>query len=488
MKTLRKPLFPVLCVLLVLLISAPLWVLPVVGAFLPRNSHENDYTAAIVDKYDRLNAAEGKKIVFVGGSSLPFGLRCDLVESEMPGYSAVDFGLYATLGTVVMMDLSLSGIGEGDLVILAPETDPQLYSDYFTPRLLRASVGDRTDLLKSLSPARRRETALVYYPSLFDRVRRRNDPLVPETELYARSSFDEYGDIAVTRERNQMVRGYDASNPVSLSALNNQEFFDEVNAYAKKVRERGATLLFWFPPINQAAVNFTDKEAERFLARLETKLDVPLLGSVAETVYDSAYFFDTNYHLNDAGAMMHTAKTLLKLKAYLGMEETVGFEIPDPPAEEEKDDLIRSDGTFLYECTAWSAALVGVEESVKGTLTTVTVPATVTVPDESSEEPKDKVLPVKQIADGCFADCKNLTSVTLHDKIMGLGYGVFAGCEKLTEIRILGSSPFTIPESGAFDGASPALRIRIPRGTTSAFDNAYSGWGKYSSLFEEFDP
>ena len=108
-------LLPLFCFLLAVLLTAPLWVLPVVGAILPRNSHENDFTAAIVDKYDRLNQTTGKKIVFVGGSSLPFGLKCGLIESELPGYTAVDFGLYAALGTVVMMDLSLSGISERPL-------------------------------------------------------------------------------------------------------------------------------------------------------------------------------------------------------------------------------------------------------------------------------------------------------------------------------------------------------------------------------------
>ena len=481
MKRLPKPLFSVLCLLLVFLLAAPLWVLPVVGAVLPRNSHENDYTAAIVDKYDRLTALEGKKIVFVGGSSLPFGLRCDLVESEMPGYSAVDFGLYATLGTVVMMDLSLSGIGEGDVVILAPETDPQLYSDYFTPRLLRASVGKRTDLLKSLSPERRRETALVYYPSLFDRIRRRNDPLVPETELYARSSFDEYGDMAIGRNRNRMADGYDASQTVSLSALNNQTFFDEVNAYAKKVREKGATLLFWFPPINEAAVGFTDKEAERFISRLENELDCPLLGSVTDTVYDPAYFYDTNYHLNDAGATLHTSTTLLKLKAYLGMEETVGFEILDPPIATYR---LESDGTFLYKCSLWEAMIDGVEEDVMRTLTTLTVPDTVTVLDETSGEPK--VLPVTKLRSGCLAGCKNLTSLTIPKQIDHIGSNVFAGCEKLTEIRILQESPsaLDIPTAGLFDGASPALKVYVPAGTLSNYLGSYD-WMRYDRWLVE---
>ena len=215
------------------------------------------------------------------------------------------------------MDLSLSGIKEGDIVILAPETDPQLYSDFFTPRLFRASIGDRTDLLSSLSPARRKQTRLAYYPSLYERIRQRNDPLVPDTEVYARGNLNEYGDMAYTRKRNRMSGGYDRSKLVSLDVLLNQEFFDEVNAYAKKVREKGATLLFWFSPINQLAVRFSDEEAATFMTSLKDALDCPILGSVTETVYDAGYFYDTNYHLNDVGAEMHTEKTVAKILQYL---------------------------------------------------------------------------------------------------------------------------------------------------------------------------
>ena len=309
----------VLSLFLALLVLAPLWALPIAGAALPGDCHENDFTAAVVDKYDRLNELDGKKIVFVGGSSLPFGLKCRLIEEEI-GYKAVDFGVYAAIGTVVMMDLSLSGIGEGDLVILAPETDPQLYSDFFTPRLFRTSIGDRTDLLDTLSPSRRKEAARAYYPVLYDRIKDRNKAQVPATETYARSSFNEYGDLTTVRKRNRMSGGVDLSKTVSLNVLNNQGFFDEVNDYAKKVRDKGATLLFWFPPINSAAVRFSDQEAESFTALLKSKLDCQLLGSVTDTVYDPVYFYDTNYHLNDEGAKMHTAATVLKLKAFLATE------------------------------------------------------------------------------------------------------------------------------------------------------------------------
>ena len=477
MKKPIKVILPLFAIILAVLLTAPLWVLPVVGALLPQNSHENDFTAAIVDKYDRLNEVEGKKIVFVGGSSLPFGLKSELIEAELPGYTAVDFGLYAALGTVVMMDLSLSGISEGDLVILAPETDPQLYSDFFTPRLFRTSIGDRTDLLACLSSGRRKEVANAYYPVLYDRLRQRNDPTVPETELYARSSFNEYGDIDFARTRNRMSGGYDASQTVSLSELLDEGFIDEVNAYAEKVREKGATLLFWFPPINKSAVRFTDKEATRFMKQLTEKLDCEVLGDVRDTVYDVGYFYDTNYHLTDDGATRHTANAIKEIKEYLGLEATVSFEIPEAPEYVDPGEL-KSDGAFIYEGPIWGTyAIVDVTDETRNTVSTLTVPETY------------DGYPVTDLRSGCFAGCRKMTTVRIPATVETIGSDVFKGCGNLTEVYVYAenASMLTVPESGLFEGASPSLAVYVPRDALNAFTSSYS-WMSYQSLLEPFDP
>ena len=472
----RSALFSLLSLTLILLLAAPLWILPILGAIFPQNSHENDFTAAIVDKYDRLNSVEGKKIVFVGGSSLPFGLKCELIENELPDYTAVDFGLYAALGTVVMMDLSLSGISEGDIVILAPETDPQLYSDFFTPRLFRTSLGDRTDLLAYLSSGRRKEAANAYYPVLIDRLRQRGDPTVPETELYARSSFDDYGDIAFTRSRNRMSEGYDSSQTVSLSGLLDGGFVDEVNAYAEKVRDKGATLLFWFPPINESAARFTDKEANRFNRQLAEQLDCEILGDVRDTVYDSGYFYDTNYHLNDDGAVMHTANAVKKIKEYLGQEPTVSFAIPDAPVCVDPGE-IKSDGVFIYEGPIWGTyAIVDVTDESRSSFTDVTIPETF------------EGYPVTDLRSGCFAGCSKMTTLRIPATVETISSNVFLGCGNLTEVYIYveNASMLTVPESGLFDGASPSLTVYVPRDAVNAYHASYS-WMNYSDMIFALD-
>ena len=83
--------------------------------------YDETYYGELKYMVDRLQNTQGKKIVFVGNSAMAFGVRPDLIDAEIPGYSAVVFGLYGAIGTKAMLDLSKAGIGAGDIVIFAPE-------------------------------------------------------------------------------------------------------------------------------------------------------------------------------------------------------------------------------------------------------------------------------------------------------------------------------------------------------------------------------
>jgi hypothetical protein len=101
------------------------------------------YLGGFDEKYLRLYNTEGKKIIFIGGSSLPFGLRSDLIEDELGGeYAVINFGLYATLGTKFMMDMARDAISEGDIVVICPELNAQTYSLYFNPEAALQATGE----------------------------------------------------------------------------------------------------------------------------------------------------------------------------------------------------------------------------------------------------------------------------------------------------------------------------------------------------------
>ena len=98
-------------------------LLPAAGIlFLMPSQFEHTFYGALNEKYDRLTGIEDKKLVVIGGSSVAFGYDSALL-SQYTGYPTVNFGLYADLGTKLMMELAEDSIGEGDIILLAPEVD-----------------------------------------------------------------------------------------------------------------------------------------------------------------------------------------------------------------------------------------------------------------------------------------------------------------------------------------------------------------------------
>ena len=91
--------------ILLLIVITPIAGFFVYGECIQEDVYQDTYYAELKDKVDRLSSRENKKIVFIGGSSLIFGLRSEEIE-KATGYDVVDFGLYASLGTPLMMKLA----------------------------------------------------------------------------------------------------------------------------------------------------------------------------------------------------------------------------------------------------------------------------------------------------------------------------------------------------------------------------------------------
>ena len=124
--------------------------------------YSNVFVAALGDKYDRLCSVEEPKLALIGGSSVAFGLDSRLLASHL-GREVVNFGLYATLGSKIMLDLSEDGLNEGDIAVFAPELDSQTLSLYFDGRTVWQAIDANRDLLGASSLQGHLLPAGLYY-------------------------------------------------------------------------------------------------------------------------------------------------------------------------------------------------------------------------------------------------------------------------------------------------------------------------------------
>ena len=132
------------------LIFSPL-IITVSIAFISPPVYGESFVGALDEKLLRLDSIDEEKIVVIGGSSVAFGVNSELIE-RYTGMPVVNFGLYASLGTKLMLDLSRKSINDGDVVIIAPEMDAQTLSLYFNADATLKAMDGNFSLLSRVKP------------------------------------------------------------------------------------------------------------------------------------------------------------------------------------------------------------------------------------------------------------------------------------------------------------------------------------------------
>lgn len=463
------------CLLVILMVPAALTVF----AFGLPPQYSETYLAALQDKWDALAEAEGPRVVTVGGSGMAFGLRGELLEQALPGYTSVNFGLYAGLGTTVMLELAKPLLRPGDIVIFSPEQSGQTLSDYFNAEAMWQAADGRPELLAALGEDRRGPMVGAFPSFAGDKARLCRDNSAPAGEgVYARSSFNARGDIDCPgRTQNVMVRGADANMPIVFDpALPSEDFFDGVNAFAAYCEEKGVTFYYRFCPMNAAAV--AEGELERlddYARALQSRLNCGILGDPAQAVMDPGWFFDTNFHLNEAGAVVFTAALATDLKAALGDPTPVDIPLPELPplaqAEISEGDN-RDEACFLYEQTGGALRITGLTRE-GARRETLTIPA--------SHDGR----PVTGFSAETFAGNTALRSLTVQSNIKGIEDGSFNGCSALERIVLTHRAPEDCPVGrGALEGTR-AL-VYVPPGRLSAYRTNYF-WAVHAGRIREAD-
>jgi len=465
------------------LFLAVLLILPVTALlviFTP-DVYGETFLGALSPKLERLKNTEGERLIVVGGSSVAFGLDSKLLH-EYTGYEVVNFGLYATLGTRIMLDLSADYIKEGDIVILAPELDSQTLSMYYNAEAVWQAAGSDLSILKGVDFDNYSETIAQipeYLSNSLSRFFRKSGSISPEG-IYRSDSFNEYGDISYPRDYNVMAANYDVNQIISLTPeLYEQEFISYVNEYIEFVEKLGGTVYYTFCPINKSALS-KDTSAEtiaEFYRYVLENIHCPIISDPNSLIMDEGYFYDTNFHLNDAGVRVRTAKLIEDIFRVEGRTEYLSIELPPPPNKPVSDEPSSWEENewselFLYDDFGDGLRIIGVAEKALS-LEKLEIPYAANGKN------------VYSIAANAFEKCDLLKEITFYENLNVIENGAFNGAEKLEKIHVRRENASNLEAAAElFEGARSGIKLYFY--TETSYQNFVSGywWSIHSGRME----
>ena len=221
----------------------------------------------------------------------------------------------------------------------------------------------------------------------------------------------------------------------------------------------------------------SESEAERYAFEeyLRENIDCTLIAaSIEDYIYEEGYFYDSNFHLNSAGAVKHTVNVTRDILLELGIPRAVDEKIPEPPPLPEMD--VRFFGEdenseiFKYEKMANGAyMIVGVADKYLSE-------KTLTIPLGYDGY---KVL---AIGPSAFAGSSAERLIITEDtNIRHFANGAFLGAKNLKEMYIYYPTEEDISPPLDFVGVAQDFKVFIPLG--SGYTNGYF-WSERNLTFE----
>lgn len=485
-----------------MIVGAPFATIGIWNSFLPKVFDET-YLGGLSMKYERLIETDEPKIILVGGSSTAFGFRSDLIEEHLSDYKVVNFGLYGTIGTKAMMDLSKANINKGDIVILTPEMNSQAFSLFFDASTMLQAIDSNWNMFSHLEEKNQKQIVGKFMNFFSNKIQyTTSKKTLNLSGVYQKINIDENGDIAYfERDENGQIKEYidgtkislrvynkmlgmvDPNSPIVLEdAIVNEDFVSYANEYASYVEKKGATIKFAFSPMNAAALQSSEDDVTSFYWLLKNLFDFEILGNPAEYIIEPEYFYDSNYHLNDAGAILRTKLFIDNYKLSIDDFSPTEITIPDKPTIIDDFDPNQPGGPKTEEWFEYENYLDYNGEK-KG-LSIKSVKSDYLNTEELSIPWAHDGFRIVSIKENAFLNTTNLKIINIPKTIQLIRDEAFSGCSKLETIHLaeeLNPGDILIGLDGAMlQGCNPNVKIGVPVSKLGAYSTDYY-WSHYAA-------
>jgi hypothetical protein len=303
---------------LALLLPTALVVLAIVW-FVPER---NDYALVSPQKHAWLAAGAGRKVVFVGGSNLAYGLDSSMVEHET-GAHVANMGMNGYLGVRFMLEEVKPNLRRGDIVVVALEYDSFFKSVDGTgsdllivtkarpENLAHLTWGQRLELIKAMPyVAQQKVLRLIRVGSLS--VGKSDDWKETIDDIESLAGFEKHGDLTShfgVKWPRHREDGIDLTNtPLDSEVVGLlASFTKEMNARGVQVIISYTSLIDYFYDRHRATI-------DRLHALMSKTPPLVVPSPPSEFVFPEAWFFDTVYHVTEVGRAERTRRVIRDLR------------------------------------------------------------------------------------------------------------------------------------------------------------------------------
>lgn len=293
--------------------------------------YSGTYYATFADKFDRLlSLKERRKLVLFSGSSTRFGYDSERIDGAFPDLDVVNMGVFAYTNALPQLELILTCMGAGDILLHAPEFDAAQRQFCTTANLdaaffnLMEANYDMISLL-DLRQFGQVFTAFAAYLGTREGMDARSYALSPadfdeEGNPVDTPSYNEYGDYILYRPNaGDESPVYGLPVDYTVRAFPKSAFLDPLNRAYRRFLDLGVQVYFTYAPRNRLAVSedSTPRARGSLDAWFRENLCVPVLGELEDSLVSGVYLYGTDNHLTTEGAALRTEKIILALSARL---------------------------------------------------------------------------------------------------------------------------------------------------------------------------
>lgn len=301
----------------IIFIAAIVIGMVIIGISLPYN--KDGYIRAQKFKMDKLAQPNRKPtIVILGGSNAAFGYDTKILNDSlsMPVFNA---GLHAGMGMKFFLDDCSQYLKKGDVLVFSPEYD-QFYGNlcdgqdqmtdvfylYHCHYPGKMSYKQFVGVIQNTPSFLKRK---IEY-NVFALAHLKSDP------VYALSSVNDYGDVTWHWYHTRLHASPDGLGMDHAKPIFNEEGFNYMIDKLGELKIRGIKVII-YPAAYEKRAYVNSMESVAYISRRLKMAGYSYVCNPSECTFAADKFYDTSYHLNHAGALLHNKHLIGILKCKL---------------------------------------------------------------------------------------------------------------------------------------------------------------------------